>query len=268
MLEAHAVRLREGRLHRRHRRRTPGKFEQAQGGTLLLDEISEMPLALQAKLLRVLQEREVERLGARKHDRARRARDRDHQPGPRGRRCSAGRFREDLYYRLSVFPLHIPPLRDRTGDILPLSSTRCAGTALAPGRCLPSRTPRGLRWARIAGPATCASWTTSRSGPSCSAGQRDRARAPALRDRRQRNAGHCTCGRRRVAPRRRAALAGVTPDPAGTGEGSRQPQERRGTPRNQPAHVASQALPRCAPPASPSPKTEPRRVRRSSDSNE
>src|ERR1700744_1076911 len=98
----------------------PGKFEQAQGGTLLLDEITEMPLGLQAKLLRVLQEREVERLGGR-------------TPIPLELRVlattnrrlreevSAGRFREDLYYRLNVFPLAISPLRLRRDDVLPLA---------------------------------------------------------------------------------------------------------------------------------------------------
>ena len=97
-----------------------GKFEQANGGTLLLDEISEMPLALQAKLLRVLQEREVERVGGKK-------------PVPLDIRVLAtsnrdiaeevreGAFREDLYYRLNVFPLRVPALRERPGDILPLA---------------------------------------------------------------------------------------------------------------------------------------------------
>lgn len=97
-----------------------GKFEQADNGTLLLDEISEMDFALQAKLLRVLQEKEVERIGGRKaltlNVRVLATTNRDL------RQCVAdGLFREDLYYRLNVFPLHIPPLRDRPLDILPLA---------------------------------------------------------------------------------------------------------------------------------------------------
>lgn len=98
----------------------PGKFEQAQGGTLLLDEISEMDLNLQSKLLRVLQEREVERLGGR---RALRLDVRVLATSNRNLldEVQAGRFREDLFYRLSVFPLWIPPLRERPGDIVPLA---------------------------------------------------------------------------------------------------------------------------------------------------
>jgi two-component system response regulator FlrC len=97
-----------------------GKFELANGGTLLLDEISEMDLGLQAKLLRVLQEREVERLGGRetlKLDvRVIATSNRDLK------KCAGeGIFREDLYYRLSVFPMRWLPLRERRDDILPIA---------------------------------------------------------------------------------------------------------------------------------------------------
>ncbi len=98
----------------------PGKFEQAQGGTILLDEISEMDLSLQAKLLRVLQEKEVERLGGRKTISL------DVRVVATSNRnikqtVDAGEFREDLYYRLNVFPLTWLPLDKRAGDIVPLA---------------------------------------------------------------------------------------------------------------------------------------------------
>ncbi len=97
-----------------------GKFEQAQAGTLLLDEITEMPLGLQAKLLRVLQEREVERVGGKKpvalDIRVVATSNRDMAEA-----VARGAFREDLFYRLNVFPLPIPALRQRVEDIVPLA---------------------------------------------------------------------------------------------------------------------------------------------------
>jgi two-component system response regulator FlrC len=98
----------------------PGKFEQAQGGTILLDEISEMEIGLQAKLLRVLQEKEVERLGGRKTISL------DVRVVATTNRnllsyVNEKKFREDLYYRLSVFPLQWKSLRERQQDILPIA---------------------------------------------------------------------------------------------------------------------------------------------------
>ena len=119
MLEALLFGHEKGAFTGAHEAR-PGKFEQAQGGTLLLDEISEMDIGLQAKLLRVLQEREVERIGGRApmplNVRVIATTNRDLREQVR-----AGRFREDLYYRLSVFPIALPPLRDRPADIVPLA---------------------------------------------------------------------------------------------------------------------------------------------------
>lgn len=120
-----------------------GKFEQAQGGTLLLDEISEMDLGLQAKILRVLQEREVEPLGGARvialdvrilttSNRALRD------------EVSAGRFREDLFYRLNVFPLHMSPLREHTQDIVPLAQHLLERFARVAGRIIP-RLPESAR---------------------------------------------------------------------------------------------------------------------------
>nr|WP_086940493.1 nitric oxide reductase transcriptional regulator NorR [Thaumasiovibrio occultus] len=97
-----------------------GKFELADGGTLFLDEIGELPTLLQAKLLRVIQQGEIQRVGADKNlyvnVRIIAATNRDLQT-----EVAEGRFRADLYHRLNVFPIHIPPLREREGDIPLLS---------------------------------------------------------------------------------------------------------------------------------------------------
>ncbi len=120
-------------------RASAGKFEQAQGGTLLLDEISEMSLPLQAKLLRVLQEREVERIGGRETIQL------DVRVLATSNRhlreeVAAGRFREDLFYRLNVFPITLPALRERPRDILPLARYLLA-RHLRDGQAMPTLLP-------------------------------------------------------------------------------------------------------------------------------
>lgn len=113
----------------------PGKFEQAQQGTLFLDEIGEMSADLQSKLLRVLQEREVERLGGDKlislDVRVLSATNIDFDQS-----IKTHKFREDLYYRLNVFPVHLPPLRDRVLDVIPIAerliARHCDGRRAVP----------------------------------------------------------------------------------------------------------------------------------------
>ena len=99
----------------------PGRFELAEGGTVFLDEIGEMDLLLQVKILRVLQEREIERVGGtgiKKVDvRIVAATNRDLES-----EVASGNFREDLFYRLNVIPMHLPPLRERGSDILLLTN--------------------------------------------------------------------------------------------------------------------------------------------------
>ena len=125
-----------------------GKFEQAQGGTLLLDEISEMNLGLQAKILRVLQEREVERLGSSRtislDVRLIATSNRDLPEEVR-----AARFRADLYYRLNVMSLRLPALRERRGDILPLARRAmqsCARGTQAPLALTPAAEHKLLQY--------------------------------------------------------------------------------------------------------------------------
>jgi two-component system response regulator FlrC len=120
-----------------------GKFEQAHGGTLFLDEIGEMPLELQAKLLRVLQDQVIERLGSSRavtfDARIVAATNQDLQ-----QRVKEGRFREDLYFRLAVVPIRIPALRDRPDDIAPLVAFFLQRYSQNLGRGVPTLSPGAL----------------------------------------------------------------------------------------------------------------------------
>ena len=124
-----------------------GKFELADHSTLFLDEIGEMPLEAQSKLLRVLQERELERVGGKqviKVDvRLIAATNRDLEAA-----VKAGVFREDLYYRLNVFPIHLPPLRDRPEDIEPLADFFVARSARNAGKKIKRISPKALQQLR------------------------------------------------------------------------------------------------------------------------
>ena len=134
MLEAVLFGYEKGAFTGAHKA-TAGKFEQAQGGTLLLDEITEMDLGLQAKILRVLQEREVERLGSTQVIEldvriiATTNRDLRHEVREK-------RFREDLFYRLNVFPITIPALRERPDDIVPVARKILAQYSRAAGESI------------------------------------------------------------------------------------------------------------------------------------
>jgi two-component system NtrC family response regulator len=124
-------------------KQTPGKLEYASGGTFFLDEIGDMPMALQAKMLRFLQERVIERLGGHKeipvdvrvicatHD-------------DLGESIKAGRFREDLYYRVSEIVIQVPALRERTGDVVVLAKTFLDKYARENGRSYRGFTPAAL----------------------------------------------------------------------------------------------------------------------------
>jgi NtrC-family two-component system response regulator AlgB len=119
-------------------REHPGRLSQAEGGTLFLDELGDLPLALQAKLLRLVQEREYERLGSNETLKADvRIISATHVDLKEA--VKAGRFREDLYYRMSAVELTIPPLRERTEDLPALIDTMLAELRLELGRA-----PKGL----------------------------------------------------------------------------------------------------------------------------
>jgi formate hydrogenlyase transcriptional activator len=124
--------------------RRRGRFEQAHRGTLFLDEIGELPPAMQVTLLRVLQEREFERLGGSQtvhvDVRVVAATNRDLAAD-----VQSGRFRSDLYYRLNVFPVHIPPLRERPDDVAPLVAALAAKHAERLGRAVTRIDSRTLR---------------------------------------------------------------------------------------------------------------------------
>ena len=130
--------------------RRPGRFELADGGTLMLDEVGEIPLEMQPKLLRVLQEREVERMGGghpvRVDVRVVAATNRDLRAA-----IAAGRFREDLYYRLAVFPIEVPPLRAHVGDCGVLVEHFLQGHARRLGKALAGVTPAALERLRAHG---------------------------------------------------------------------------------------------------------------------
>ena len=120
-----------------------GRFQLASGGTIFLDEVGEIPIELQGKLLRVLQEQEFERVGedvTRQVDvRVIAATNRDLE-----QEVAAGRFREDLYYRLSVFPIHAPPLRERGDDVVQLAQHFLERTCQDFGREPLALTPRDI----------------------------------------------------------------------------------------------------------------------------
>jgi len=119
----------------------PGLFEAANRGTLLLDEVGEVSASMQVKLLRVLQEREIRRVGENRsrpvNVRVLAATNRDLAHG-----VAEGRFRQDLYYRLKVVELHVPPLRDRKDDILPLARVLLADAAERMAREISGLAPR------------------------------------------------------------------------------------------------------------------------------
>ena len=143
LLEAEFFGVAPGAFTGADRKAREGKFKLADGGTLFLDEIGDMPLGLQAKLLRALQEGEIEPLGSNKlvpfDARVIAATSRDLAALVR-----EGRFREDLYYRLNVLPVRVPPLRERRDDIPALVEALGEDMALRSGEAPPELTPDAL----------------------------------------------------------------------------------------------------------------------------
>ena len=143
LLEAEFFGTAPGAFTGAERRARPGKLQIAQGGTLFLDEIGDMPLALQAKLLRVLQEKEYEPLGSNEvlacDVRMIAATSRDLDVA-----VAEGRFRADLYYRLNVLPIRIPPLRERLDDLRVLAEAILADLRKLNGQPMPEFTTDGL----------------------------------------------------------------------------------------------------------------------------
>ena len=145
-----------------------GLFELAHGGTLLLDEIGDLPLDLQAKLLRVLEEGELRRVGGRESERVD-VRVLAATAKPLEEAVERGEFRADLFYRLNVVRLHLPPLRERPEDVPALLTHFARQAATRLGHPV-SITPSALdALTHHAGPATCASSGTRSSAPRCSA---------------------------------------------------------------------------------------------------
>ena len=140
----------------------PGLFQAAHGGTLFLDEVAELPLQMQVKLLRAIQEKSVRPVGASGETlvdvRILSATHKD-----LGDLVSDGRFRHDLYYRINVIELRVPPLRERSGDLPQLAAAIIARLARSHGRPIPLLTQSALD--ALAFRATCANWKTSSNAP-------------------------------------------------------------------------------------------------------
>ena len=147
-----------------------GRFELANGGTLFLDEIGELPLELQPKLLRVLQEGQLERLGSTAHDRPSTCGSSPRPTATSQRRSVRARFRRDLYYRLNVFPITLPALRERREDLPALVQHLVDRLSRELGKPIDAYPARHVmrRSSSTTGRATSASWRTSSSRRSSS----------------------------------------------------------------------------------------------------